>query len=194
MKRMIPALGFLNFFEHRFEPLFELAAVFGPGDQRAHVQGNELFVLETLGYVAADNPLRQAFDNGRLADPGIADQHRIVLGAPGEHLDHAANLFVAADHRIELALLRQLGEVAAVFAEGFISGFGILRRDPLVAANIFEPARQLFARDTKLFKQPSRRAAIVDHRQQQMLDGNVFVFDLLRFFFGLSEHTVQPCR
>jgi hypothetical protein len=38
-----------------------------------------------------------------LPTPGLADQHRIVLGAPAQHLDDAANLLVAADDRVELA-------------------------------------------------------------------------------------------
>ena len=44
------------------------------------------------------------FDDRGLADAGLADQHRVVLGAPLQHLDRAADLVVAADHRIELAL------------------------------------------------------------------------------------------
>ena len=138
------ALGFLNFFEHGFEPLFEFAAVFRAGDQRAHVQGNELFVLEALRHVAADDALRQAFDDGGFSHARIADQHGIIFAAPGQHLDHAANFFVAADHRIELALGGELGEVAAIFAESFIGRFRILRRHPLVAADLFERLPPIF--------------------------------------------------
>ena len=38
MNRMICALGVGDLLEHRLEPVLELAAVLGPGDQRAHVQ------------------------------------------------------------------------------------------------------------------------------------------------------------
>ena len=44
----------------------------------------------------------------------LADQHRVVLGAPLQHLDGAADLVVAADHRVELAL-GALGEVSVYF-------------------------------------------------------------------------------
>ena len=74
-------LGALHFFEHRFQPLFELAAELGAGDQRAHIQGDHAFLFEAFGHVAADDALRQAFDDGRFADAWFADQDGIVLGA-----------------------------------------------------------------------------------------------------------------
>ena len=63
--------------------------------------------FEALGHVAADDALRETFDDRGLADAGFADQHRVVLGAAREHLDDAADLFVAADDRVELALRRR---------------------------------------------------------------------------------------
>ena len=48
------------------------------------------------------------FGDRGLADAGLADQHRIVLGPAGEHLDRAADFLVAADHRVELAVARRL--------------------------------------------------------------------------------------
>src|SRR5262249_11281935 len=54
-----------------------------------------------------------ALHDRRLADAGVADQDGVVLGASREHLDHAADLLVAPDHGVELALLGRLGEVAA---------------------------------------------------------------------------------
>ena len=60
-----------------------------------------------LGHLAVDDALRQAFDDRGLADARLADQHRVVLGAPLQHLDRAADLVVAADHRVELALARR---------------------------------------------------------------------------------------
>ena len=104
MNRMICALRFLHFLEHRFESLLELAAVLGAGDERAHVERDDRLVLQPLGHVAANDALGQALDDGRLADAGLADEHRVVLGAAREHLDDAANLLVAADDRIEFAL------------------------------------------------------------------------------------------
>ena len=91
-----------------------------PGDQRAHVEPDDLLVLQSLGHVAAHDALREPFDDGGLADAGFADEHRVVLRAPRQHLDDAADFFVAADDRIELAAARQLGEVAAVAFERLV--------------------------------------------------------------------------
>ena len=48
----------------------------------------------------------------------------------------AADFLVAADHRVELALARQLGQVAAVAGERLVGGFRVLRGDALVAAHL----------------------------------------------------------
>ena len=99
---------------------------FAPGDQRAHVERDDPLVLQPLGHVAAHDAPGEPFDDGRLADAGFADEHRVVLRAARQHLDDAPDFLVAADHRIELALARQLGEVAAVALERLIGAFGIL--------------------------------------------------------------------
>ena len=89
--------------QHRLQPLFELAAVLRAGDERAHVERDDALVLEAFGDVAAHDAAGEPFDDGGLADAGLADEHRIVLRAAREHLDDAADFLVAADHRIELA-------------------------------------------------------------------------------------------
>ncbi|MND08345.1 hypothetical protein D3C83_309030 [compost metagenome] len=50
-------------------------------------------------------------------------------------MNDPADLFVAADDRIELAALRALGEVDGVFLEGFPLALLLLRVDGLVAAD-----------------------------------------------------------
>ena len=52
MKRMISPVGLLDLLDDGLEPLLELAAVLGAGDQGAHVQGQEPLALERLGHVA----------------------------------------------------------------------------------------------------------------------------------------------
>ena len=78
--------------------------------------------------------LRQALDNGRLADAGLADQHGIVLRAARQHLDDAADFLVAADHRIELVPARQLGQIAAVALERLVLALRVLIGHALRAA------------------------------------------------------------
>ena len=114
------ALGLGDFLEDGLQALLELAAELRAGDQRAHVERDDPLVLQPLRHVAADDALRQPLDDGGLADARLADQHRVVLGAAGEHLDDAADLLVAADDRVELALARQLGQVAAVLLQRLV--------------------------------------------------------------------------
>ena len=127
MNRMIWPLRGLDLRQHGFQPLLELAAIFGAGDQRAEIEREHLLVLEALRHVALDDAVRQPLDDRRLADARLADQHRIVLGAARQHLDGAADLLVAADHRIELALGGGLGEVAGIFLERVVSLLGASR-------------------------------------------------------------------
>ncbi len=114
--------GVRDFLEDRLQALLELAAILRAGDERAHVERDDLLVLQTLRDVLPDNPLSETFDDGGLADAWLADEHRVVLRAAREDLDHAANLVVSSDDRVELALARELGEVAAVALERLIRG------------------------------------------------------------------------
>ena len=130
MKRMISPAAAVISCQHRLQPLLELAAVFGAGDQRAEVERQQALVLQALRHVAVDDAQRQALDDRGLADAGLADQHRVVLGAARQHLDRAADLLVAADDRIELALARRLGQVAGVFLQRVIAFLGRRRCRP----------------------------------------------------------------
>src|SRR5205823_11087158 len=97
------ALGVGDLLEHGLEAFLELAAVLGPGDHRTQVEGNHALVLQTLGDVAFHDAASETLNDGGLAHAGLADQHRVVLGAPRQHLDHATDLLVAPDDRVELA-------------------------------------------------------------------------------------------
>ena len=136
------ALGLLHLLEHGLQPVLELAAVFGSRDQRAQVEGHQALVLQRLGDVAGHDALGEAFHDGGLADAGLADQDGIVLGAAGEHLDHAAHLVVAADDGVELALPGEHGEVAAVALERLVALLGVGIGDPLVAADLAQDGEQ----------------------------------------------------
>ena len=135
MKRMTWPCGVGDFLEHRLQPLLELAAVLRAGDERAHVERDDALVLEAFGHVAADDAAGEAFDDRRLADAGLADEHRVVLRAARQHLDDAADFLVAADDRIELALARQLGQIAAVALERLVGALRVLARHALRSAD-----------------------------------------------------------
>ena len=51
----------------------------------------------SVSHVALDDAGGEALDDGGLADARLADEHRVVLGAAGQHLDDPTDLLVAAD-------------------------------------------------------------------------------------------------
>src|SRR5204863_6006722 len=99
------------------QALFEIAAVPGTGDEGTQVERVELLGVQRLGNGAFDDALGEALDDGGLADSGLADQHRVVLGAAAEHLHHALDLALATDDGVELLFARELREVAAELVE-----------------------------------------------------------------------------
>ena len=78
------------------------------------------------------------FGDRGLADAGLADQHRVVLGAAGQNLHDAADLLVASDHRVELAGAGELGEIAAVVGEGLVLVLGVGVGDAVRAAQLLD--------------------------------------------------------
>ena len=107
----------LDLLDDPLEPLLELPAVLGARHQRAHVQGHQAHALEALGHVALADALGQALDDGGLAHAGLADQDRVVLGAPRQDLHHALDFLLATDQWVQLAFAGELGEVAAELVE-----------------------------------------------------------------------------
>ena len=93
-----------------------------------------------------DDALGEALDDRGLADARLADQHRVVLGAAREDLDDAADLVVAADHRVELAVLGLLGQVAAEALERLVAVLGVLVGHAVRAAHLLDRLGELVAR------------------------------------------------
>ena len=107
----------LDLLEHLLEALLEIAAVTRAGDERAEIERVQLLAVQRVGHVVVDDHLGEAFDDRRLADAGLSDEDRVVLGAPRQDLHHPLELAGAADHRVELALAGHLGEVATELVE-----------------------------------------------------------------------------
>ena len=173
----------------RLEALFELAAILRAGDDQRDVERENPLVGEEVRHVAVDDLLREAFDDRGLADAGLANQHRVVLGAAAQHLLHALELVVAADQRIELVLHRRFGQVAAEFGEK--------RRllDPRqrrllvqqlddVLAHLME-AHALFHQDRR-----GHRTLFAQDPEQEMLGADVVVQEPIGFFRRELEHTL----
>ena len=86
-----------EFGDDGFQPLLEVAAVAGAGEECAHVEGEDGAFGEHFRHIALDDALGQAFGDGGFADAGVADIEGVVLGAAAEDLDRALDFRVAAD-------------------------------------------------------------------------------------------------
>ena len=107
----------VDLLEHLLQAFLEVTAVAAARHQRSQVQRVELLVLQRLGDLAVHDGLRESFDDGGLADAGLADQHRVVLGAPAQHLHHPLDFLLAADDRVQLAFHRGGRQVATELVE-----------------------------------------------------------------------------
>src|SRR5581483_1928637 len=133
--------------EDGLQAFFELAAVLRAGEEGADVERPDALALQALGNVAVDDALREPFDYGRLARSRLTDQHGVVLRPAREHLDDAPDLLVAPDDRVELALLRRLGQVAAELRERLVGALRVLRGDALAPARRLDLLEKLLAID-----------------------------------------------
>ncbi len=187
----LPLVG-NDLLEESLEPVLELASILGAGDHGAQVHGDEALVLEGLGHVAADDAPRQAFGDGGFANAGLADEDRVVFGAPGQHLHHAADFVVAPDDRVNFALARQGGQVVAILFERLELVFGIGVSHPLVPAQIGErPQDDVALEAVRLEYLLQRRPGLVEQAEQQVLGADVVVLELAGLGLGRIERLFQ---
>ncbi len=136
------ALRFLDLLQDRLQPVFEFPPVFGAGDHGAQVERDDTLVLQPFGNVAHVNAAGEPFDDRRLADAGLPDQHRVVLGAARKDLDHAPDFLVPADDRIDLSAAGQVGQIPRVPLQGLVFVLRVRIRDASRAANLFQRFQQ----------------------------------------------------
>ena len=96
----------------------ELAAVFGARHQRGEVEAHQALAVESPRHAAFGDAYGQALGDGALAHAALAYEDGVVLLAAAENLGDAVHLLVAADDGVELAVERQLGQVASEVLEG----------------------------------------------------------------------------
>ena len=168
----------LDVVEDGLEPFLELAAVLGAGHHRSHVQADDGLVAQALRDVAGHDALGQALDDRGLADAGLADEHRVVLGATGQHLHHATNLVVAPDDRVELAFPGAGGQVGGVLLQRLVGGLGVGAGDPRAAADLVERLAQGLRRGAVPGQQLGDIGVAGGQPDHQVLGGDVFVVHL----------------
>ncbi len=182
--------------DHRFddglEALLEVAAKARTRQQRAHVERVNFHALERVGNFAVVHREREALGERGFSDARFADENRIVLAPPQQHVDRALEFFFAADQRIDFSLRRALCEVdgvslqrlggrdfaiAVLFAAAFgfvltVSFFGAARLF-LLLGNLGDAMRDevddIEARNILLLqKEKCRRFGLMEHRDQHI--------------------------
>ncbi len=182
------ARGRRDLVQHALEALLELAAIFRASDERSHVEREKLLVADQFRHVAIDDAQREALDDRRLADAGLADQHRIVLGAARQHLDRSADLLVTADDRVELAVARSVGEIARVFLQRVILILGARRVGRAAFTDVVDRRVEGLRRDAGVRQNLGRLAPLLHRqRQQKALDGDEQIARLLGDLLGVVE-------
>ena len=162
-----------------------------PASSAARSSDSTRLPRSALGHFVVDDALRQAFDDGGLADAGFADQHGIVLGAALQDLDGAADLVVATDHRIELALAGTLGQVHRVLGQGLAVGLALCGGHRLAAAHGVDGGFQRLLLQAGFLQDAAGRAFVVGQRQQEQLAGDVGVAPARGFLVGARQHALQ---
>ena len=117
------ALVLRDLIHHGFEAFLELTPVFRTCDHGRHVERQHPVILQGVCHVIAGDELGQPFHDGGLADTGLPDEHRVVLLATTQDLDHTFDFGLTADGGIQLALARQVGQVPAEVVERRGLGF-----------------------------------------------------------------------
>jgi len=187
----VASVALLDFPQHRLQPVLELPTVLRSRHEGAQIQRHDFLVLEALRNVTIHDAARQTFDDGGLADPRVADQDRIVLGAPRQDLDHAANLFVPPDDWVELSTAGQVGEVAGILLDRLEGVLRVLRRHPLTASDGAQSLQDLAAGRARFLEERRRRSAPLDEREKKVLDRDEVVVEVSGLRLGLLQKGAQ---
>ena len=83
------------------EALLVLAAIGGAGEEADVVQREHPDVAQHEGNVAGGDPLREAIDDGGLADASLPHEHGVVLAVAQQDVDETRDFLRAAANRLQ---------------------------------------------------------------------------------------------
>src|SRR4029453_11008535 len=154
------------------------SAILRTGDDRGEIERDDAFVLQALRHLTRNDALRQPLRDRGLADAGLADQHRVVLLPARQNLDDTLDFLFAPDHRIELALARELREVAPELVQrrrlGTLFALSTARRRRLSAEELQRLLAHALAVDAELEEHLRRNAlAFTNQAEQEMLRADI---------------------
>jgi hypothetical protein len=147
----------------------------------AEVERDEPLVLQALGHVAVDDALGEALDDGGLADARLADEHRVVLGAPDSTW-----------------MTRRISSSRPMTGSTLPSAAAFVRSRPYFSSawycsSGFCEVTRWLPRTAFMALSSSSRLSFeaVVQREEQVLDGQVLVLQLLALLVGLVERLGQ---
>jgi hypothetical protein len=106
-------------------------------------------------------------------------------------LDGPADLVVAPDHRVELALLGALGQIDGEFFERLALLLGIRIVDVLPASHGLDRLLDRAFACTRLAQRTAHRAAVLERGEHEQLGGDVLVVALLGELVGLVQQPIE---
>ncbi len=181
----------LHFLQHGLESFLELAAELGAGQHGAHIETDDLASLEGFRYVLGHDFLGQAFHDGRLSNTGFADEHGIVLGPPGQHLDHTPDFLVPSDDRVEPAFPGEIGQIPAELLQGLVAGFRRLARDALASPDFLHGLHYAVTVRARILHDTAGLPGVFQQCEEQVLDADVFVLHALRLFQRAVQYALE---
>ena len=184
------ALRFHHLIHHALEPFLEFPLVLGTRYQRAHIQREYPLLLQILGYVAVHYPVGYPLGYGGFPNAGLAYEYGIVLGTPAQDLQHAPNLLVAPDHRVELSALGLRVQIDREPAERVVRILGALAVHLSALPQLANGQLQLLLTDARILQHLPHSARGCKQCQEERLGRNEFIAHLLREPLCLGQHLV----
>ena len=111
--------GLLHLVDGLLDTLFKLAPVFGAGHHARQIQREHPLVQQLLRHIRRGDALGKTLGDGRLAHTRLTDENGIVLGTPGQDLDHPLDLLFSADDGIQLTLPGTLRQIPGKLRQSF---------------------------------------------------------------------------
>ena len=108
------AIGLLHLIQYGLQTLLEFTPVLGAGNQRTHIQRENLLILQRIRHVSLGDTLCQSLNSRGLADTRLTDQAGVVLGFPGQDPHHVPDLLITTDDGVELLGLGPLHHFVSV--------------------------------------------------------------------------------
>ncbi len=143
------AVAVFDLIENSLQSLLELAPVLCTCNEGAHIQRENLSVLQAVGHVPCDYSQGKTLGNGGLSDTGLTDENRVVLCLSGEDPDHVADLAVTADNRIQLSTASQVHQLLAVLSQNIVGVLRVFAGDSCVSPNAHQGAEEAVPRYIK---------------------------------------------